>query len=45
MTNAERIRRMSDEKLAEFLCNIHEPDPETIVIETKEFFAKEEITR
>ena len=44
-TNADRIRAMSDEKLAEFLCNIHEPDPETIVIETKEFFAKEEITR
>ena len=43
MTNADRIRAMSDEKLAEFLCNIHEPDPETIVIDTKEFFAEGEI--
>ena len=43
MTNADKIRAMSDEKLAEFLCNIHEPDPETIVIDTKEFFAEGEI--
>lgn len=43
MTNADRIRSMSDEELAEFLCNIHEPDLETIVIDNKDFFAEEEI--
>lgn len=42
-TNADRIRSMSDEELAEFLVNIHEPDDETIVICNKDFFAEEEI--
>ena len=42
-TNADRIRSMSDEELALFLCNIHEPDEDTIVIDDKEFFAETEI--
>ena len=42
-TNADRIRAMSDEELALFLCNIHEPDEDTIVIDDKEFFAETEI--
>ncbi len=42
-TNADRIQSMSVEKLAEFLCNIHEPDLETIVIDNKDFFAEKEI--
>ena len=43
MTKADRIRSMSDEELALFLCNIHEPDEDTIVIDDKEFFAETEI--
>ena len=42
-TNADRIRSMSDEELALFLCNIHEPDEDTIVIDDKEFFAETQI--
>ena len=42
-TNADRIRSFSDEELALFLCNIHEPDEDTIVIDDKEFFAETEI--
>ena len=42
-TNADRIRSMRDEELALFLCNIYEPDEDTIVIGDKEFFAETEI--
>ena len=42
-TNSDRIHSMSDEELALFLCNIHEPDEDTIVIDDKEFFAETEI--
>lgn len=42
-SNADRIRSMSDEQLALFLCEIHEPDEDTIVIDSKEFFAETEI--
>lgn len=42
-TKADRIRSMNDEELALFLCNIHEPDEDTIVIDDKEFFAETEI--
>ena len=42
-TNGDRIHSMSDEELALFLCNIHEPDEDTIVIDDKEFFAETEI--
>ena len=42
-SQADRIRSMSDEELALFLCNIHEPDEDTIVIDDKEFFAETEI--
>ena len=43
MTRGDEIRSMSDEELALFLCNIHEPDEDTIVIDDKEFFAETEI--
>ena len=43
MTQADCIRSMNDEELALFLCNIHEPDEDTIVIDDKEFFAETEI--
>ena len=40
MTQADCIRSMNDEELALFLCNIHEPDEDTIVIDDKEFLLK-----
>ena len=42
-SNADRIRAMSDEKLAEFLASIQCPDEDMIVICNKEFFAEVEI--
>lgn len=42
-TNADRIRGMSDKELTEFLNNIHEPEPDEIIIDGKQFFDEDEI--
>lgn len=43
MTNGDRIRKMTDEELANFLVNIREPEDDELVIEDEQFFAEEEI--
>lgn len=43
MTNGEKIRKMTNEELAEFLNNIHEPDCDKIIIDDKHFYTEDSI--
>lgn len=43
MTNADRIRNMTDEQLAYFLACIEAEDEDEIIIDGQQFFAESEI--
>lgn len=43
MTNGDRIRKMTDKELTDFLNNIHEPDFDDIMIDNHHFYNEDEI--